>query len=603
MATRLYPLSGNDSTYDIGLFFSRGTNSANLRGTNTGWRVWPLAPSSLRPTPPDATPPFDQASTVAGPTAGVELGSTPSEWISHPLDQAVTISGTITVNLWAVESSMNANVAINVVIERLDETGAIISTIAQSARTTELGNTDPPASAQNFTVTPTSTNMEKGDRIRLRIYGDDAGTMGSGFTFKCYIHGTTAAANGDSYIEFTETFGFMTVSDYDTATAQTFPGTVNSTNTLGGGTQTWTGTGNLAADDGSVASVVYTASQLAYELLPQNFGFSLPADAVIVGIEFEVQYTATGPGAQATMRLTKNGTGAVITGAAGGLRRATTTGFGAGTYTYGGPRDLWDMAWSPADIESSTFGCILENSSSGAGTTSIDYIRCRIYYWTGGTQLFLTDTAGPAVGANSEKEMWTSRGAGATTSTTNTAAGFASPIQITATAGGTALEWYSKQVEAFTLSGIALVNIRALCSNFTTASLRAELAVCDNDGTNVTVWSSNGLNDRDDTNQGLLNDFFTVTNDNYLILLSGPDISVAQGQRLRLRIFLDDGPGNAMVTGRTMDVVYAGTTEGGSGDSYLALAQAVTEFVAGTAIPPDLLTARHTPRRRLHQRI
>ena len=40
------------------------------------------------------------------------------------------------------------------------------------------------------------------------MFADDAGTMASGFTFSARFNGTTAAADGDTYVTFTETFSF-----------------------------------------------------------------------------------------------------------------------------------------------------------------------------------------------------------------------------------------------------------------------------------------------------------------------------------------------------------------------------------------------------------
>lgn len=142
------------------------------------------------------------AATVAGPTAGVQIGSTKVSYWTNPL-AAVTISGTMTMNLWMDENNMSANVGAQVIVERCDGTGAFISTILNSEKGIELPVTTP--TAQNWTATPTSTTLADGDRIRLRVYGNDVGTMASGFTFELSAGAPTAAALGDSWIQFTET--------------------------------------------------------------------------------------------------------------------------------------------------------------------------------------------------------------------------------------------------------------------------------------------------------------------------------------------------------------------------------------------------------------
>ena len=124
----------------------------------------------------------------------------------------MTISGTITGNIWAAENNMSANVAINVIVDmiRANATATRNSNtmvqIAKSTFGTEMAVTT--RAANNFTVTPTSTRVNRGDRLRVRVFGDDAGTMATGFTFNASYNGTSAAADGDSYVTFTENFTF-----------------------------------------------------------------------------------------------------------------------------------------------------------------------------------------------------------------------------------------------------------------------------------------------------------------------------------------------------------------------------------------------------------
>lgn len=419
MATTLFLRgSAGDGAFVSGVH--RGTNTAKLNGSTSGWA--PLLAHTSRGNSTIAEG-SDNTSTVAGATSGVEVvsGSFPLEWISLPLDAGVTISGTITVNLWALESNMSANVAINAIIDRLDSTGAIVSTIAQTARTTEVAVTT--ATVNNFTVTPTSTAMLKGERIRIRVYGDDAGTMASGFTFAVNYGRNTGAANGDSFITFNETFGFQT--------------------------------------------------------------------------------------------------------------------------------------------------------SDPAGST-----------------LYLTDVAGPAVGASVEKEMWTARGDGVNSIVVNTTAGWTAPIQWTNTAGGTAVEWYSKPLQAFTLAGVVKLNLRALESSSNAESgIRAELAVCNDDGSGAAVWAAASIISiaslgGASTSSGTDTAGELTTSEAAVVgYLAGSDVAVSAGQRLRLRVFIDDNARTSMVTAHTCTLFYDGTSGGASGDSFITLPQSVTEYVPGPPWP------------------
>lgn len=150
----------------------------------------------------DAGSATQSANTVNGPTAGVQIGATPRSWWTNPL-AAVTISGTMTMNLWMFENNMSANVGAQVLVERCDGAGTFISTILNSERGTELVVTT--STAENWTASPTSTTLANGDRIRLRVYGNDVGTMATGFTFTLTAGAASAGIDGDSYIQFTET--------------------------------------------------------------------------------------------------------------------------------------------------------------------------------------------------------------------------------------------------------------------------------------------------------------------------------------------------------------------------------------------------------------
>lgn len=234
--------------------FSLGTNAANLAGTAQGW----TAPRPLSLTRGSTLDNFDIANTVAGTTLGLEIP--PARYfISPPLDADVTISGTITFNLWMNESNMAANAGAQCIIERVDSQGAIVSTVVNSEKGTELPVTT--SAAQNWTATPTSTAFLKGDRIRIRVAANDGGgTMASGYVVEHDYNGPTAAANGDSYVTFTETFGFLTT---DPTTTTIYPtDTVSDIDPGGAGTDTkaaWTSRGSGVVSRATTSGAGWTA--------------------------------------------------------------------------------------------------------------------------------------------------------------------------------------------------------------------------------------------------------------------------------------------------------------------------------------------------------
>lgn len=153
----------------------------------------------------------EQASTTAGPTAGEYLGI--FGFFSAPLDQDVTISGTITFRFCGNESNMNANTTWRGLVYRIDSQGAF-TLIVDSALGTELSTS---LTRNTWTATPTSTAMKKGDRLFLLPIADDATslTMASGHTIT-FQHNGSNANTADSNIEFTETFGFLTTNPSST---------------------------------------------------------------------------------------------------------------------------------------------------------------------------------------------------------------------------------------------------------------------------------------------------------------------------------------------------------------------------------------------------
>lgn len=181
-----------------------GTNNTKANGSTSGWLVRDLTAT------PGASATTQALTTTAGPTTGQEIatGGVPLEWISLPLAAGVTISGTITFNIWGSESANSENATWRVIVEKYSSTMALGSTVIDSTRTsaTELTTTN---AAINWTGTPTSTVFAKGDRIRVRVVADDATgvNIGTGSVTLSYDGPTTAAA-GDSYVSFNEALTF-----------------------------------------------------------------------------------------------------------------------------------------------------------------------------------------------------------------------------------------------------------------------------------------------------------------------------------------------------------------------------------------------------------
>jgi len=129
-------------------------------------------------------------------------------WISEPVDstQSVTAS-TVTFNIWALESNMNANAGGRARLFRWSANNETETLIAGPANDgVEFGTA---IGAFNWTTTATATTLLKGDRIVARFYITNIGTMATGFTCTLGFNGPTAGANGDSYVVLTDNLTFQ----------------------------------------------------------------------------------------------------------------------------------------------------------------------------------------------------------------------------------------------------------------------------------------------------------------------------------------------------------------------------------------------------------
>lgn len=563
----------------------RGTNTAKLNTNASGWFAKALSTSR------GAGAINRGVVSVAGATNGIEAedSNLPIEWISEPLNQDITISGTITFNLRGLELSMNANAAINAIIERLDSQGAIVSTIVQTARVTELGTTE---AAANFTATPTSTNMLKGDRFRIRVYFDDAGTMAAGFGLQFWFDGPTAAASGDSFVTFTETFGFITAVPggsqlFLTDVAGPSLGGVALRSDFTGADETPLSEGGNWAAINTGGSMQRVSNHVAAQSAGAKGSYWTPTT---FGPDVEV-YTTLGAPFTGTNRIfarlqdvggsnTADGYAASVSETAQETQIQRITNFGINAVL---ASRTGSALWNNGDkLGLSCEGSIIRLwrfPSGGSAWILILEVQDSTYPNAGyvgigadATTCNLDDFhAGNAAGTfELTKEMWTSRGNGANSIVRNSVAGWTIPLQWTDSAGGSAVEWYSRPVQEFTLSGLVTIHLRGTESNLdANISYWAELAVCDVDGGNPVIWAAGHPNDAIGgelgTTEGTMN-----------WVLCGSDTVVTNAQRLRFRAFIDDTQ-LAMLASRTATLFYDGTTVNATGDSWIQLTQTVEE--------------------------
>jgi len=154
-----------------------------------------------------------------------------------------------------------------------------------------------------------------------------------------------------------------------------FPGTVES---IAPGANAWTGLDNVKASNGLYAA----AGPVAFEddtrfLRATNFGFTIPANETIVGIEFHARGSAGAEEPHST-RILK------VTTPVGDVLGNADIIFGAEsptTATDGGPTELHGLTWTPAEINASTFGFQMKGflTTDAGFTFLVDYMSITVY--------------------------------------------------------------------------------------------------------------------------------------------------------------------------------------------------------------------------------
>ena len=145
----------------------------------------------------------------------------------------------------------------------------------------------------------------------------------------------------------------------------------------------WTNPGNAASVNASCAT--NSLNPPAGTLTLTNYGFTIPA-GVIDGIECEVAAAQDSglaePDYSLRLQLTKDG--------AAGVGTVTDTGLNGTplqTFFVGGATSLFATTWTPAEVNASTFGCIVqyEGDAGNVNDLIVDCVRIKIYYTaTGG---------------------------------------------------------------------------------------------------------------------------------------------------------------------------------------------------------------------------
>jgi len=171
-------------------------------------------------------------------------------------------------------------------------------------------------------------------------------------------------------------------SDYDSS-AWKAPGTVASGITLDPGVDAWNDPNNAKVDDDFNYTTADTKSGEPTQFLKcTNFGFSLPADVTIVGVEVNIQRMASVAGDVEDYGVYLfNSDASPI----GDNKKDPDAWPGWGmeeSVRYGASNDTWSRALTKAIVEGAAFGVIIAavGKSGTLRTAEIDYVEMKLYY-------------------------------------------------------------------------------------------------------------------------------------------------------------------------------------------------------------------------------
>lgn len=150
-----------------------------------------------------------------------------------------------------------------------------------------------------------------------------------------------------------------------------------------GNNGSWINGANIYAEDGSTADSSYWLDMSGFSitdsgvLTGSSFGFTIPSGSTIRGIVLEVKRSGIQASEEGVYLTNGGGTSSNKAGTGGGL----TTGLSWATY--GGATDLWGTTWTPAEINSTSFGAAVsfqETHDPADSSAHVDVMRITVYY-------------------------------------------------------------------------------------------------------------------------------------------------------------------------------------------------------------------------------
>ena len=157
-------------------------------------------------------------------------------------------------------------------------------------------------------------------------------------------------------------------------------------NISGSGTD-WSNPSNITSESNYAGATLQKNGGLSNYLRATNFGFSVPTNATIDGVEVQISHMG-----QPTENLGDEfvylvNSGGIISGCENKASSQDWAYQTQETYSYGGASDLWSCSLTHTIVNSSTFGVQLmvqNNSSLSNHWVRVYWIKTRVYYTQSG---------------------------------------------------------------------------------------------------------------------------------------------------------------------------------------------------------------------------
>jgi hypothetical protein len=138
----------------------------------------------------------------------------------------------------------------------------------------------------------------------------------------------------------------------------------------------WTNPDNAFASNNNRTTAGSVGLQQDYS----TFGLVIPDNAVVDGIEVEVEFRSSSSPSDAIVGVELSGNGGLNYTTS--LKNNTSTSGTDATFTYGSSNDIWGKFWKPTDFTDQKFRLRIKRETGSTVTPEVDHIQIKIYYHT-----------------------------------------------------------------------------------------------------------------------------------------------------------------------------------------------------------------------------